>query len=261
LSDNRTTVTFIGTSSVTPGGGHDTASFIINGKLLVDTGWYSAVKIQSHGFSPLDLEFLALTHCHHDHYMALPQHFFFHSQRQQDRPESDPLRILGPASDVERVVGLAWEFLQVERFPTLEVPVEVCPIEPGASYEAEDFRLETIQSLHPVEGLIYRFTDKQTAASVVCTGDTAPHSDLPEFARGADLLIHEASHGARRSSKESRYGHSGAPEAAEIAKAAGVKRLALVHCAEKDQAAALEAAQEIFPDTFWPEEGSAVFVE
>jgi len=41
----KTTVTFLGTSTVVPAAGHDTASFLINGGYLMDTGWYSAIKM------------------------------------------------------------------------------------------------------------------------------------------------------------------------------------------------------------------------
>src|SRR5262249_30283230 len=45
-----TEITFLGTSSVVPGGGHDTASFLINGRYLVDTGWYATIKMRVYGF-------------------------------------------------------------------------------------------------------------------------------------------------------------------------------------------------------------------
>ena len=53
-----TTPTFLGTSSVTPEAGRDTASFLINNRILVDTGWYAALKMLNHGVSPLDLDYL-----------------------------------------------------------------------------------------------------------------------------------------------------------------------------------------------------------
>jgi Tfp pilus assembly protein PilX len=55
--------------------------------------------------------------------------------------------------------------------------------------------------------------------------------------------------------------HSGAPDAAQVAKEAGVGRLALVHCARSNQAAALQAAQQIFANTFWPADGETVVLE
>ena len=73
------------------------------------------------------------------------------------------------------------------------------------------------------------------------------------------LLIHEASHG-HNSVKDTQWGHSGAPEAAKIAEMAKVKRLALIHCPESLSENALMAAQEIFPNTFFPKDGQIVEV-
>src|SRR5579871_6483509 len=113
----ESTVTFLGTSAVVPGAGHDTASFLINGKYLVDTGWYAAIKMRSYGFDPMQLEYLVLTHCHHDHYLGLPQLLFYLRMRRRERPDRPPLKIVGPAEDLERVVMLARQFLQPDRFP------------------------------------------------------------------------------------------------------------------------------------------------
>jgi ribonuclease BN (tRNA processing enzyme) len=50
-------------------------------------------------------------------------------------------------------------------------------------------------------------------------------------------------------------------DAAEIAKLAGVQRLALVHAREDKQAEAVAAARTIFPNTFWPEDGQVLMIE
>jgi ribonuclease BN (tRNA processing enzyme) len=50
----------------------------------------------------------------------------------------------------------------------------------------------------------------------------------------------------------------GAPDAARLAREAGVGRLALVHCREDKQAAALAAARPLFPNVFWPADGETV---
>ena len=49
-------------------------------------------------------------------------------------------------------------------------------------------------------------------------------------------------------------------EAARVALEAGVGRLALIHCVEQRQAAALEAARALFPNTFWPADGEEVLL-
>jgi ribonuclease Z len=253
----KTTITFLGTATVVPTAGHDTSSFLINGKHLVDTGWYAAVKMLSYGFNPLDLETLFISHCHHDHYIGLPHILFYHRMRAKERPDRPPLRIVGPAADIQRVVDLARAFLQTDRFPDVEYIPEVFPLSPGESVELEDLKVDTCSTIHPVEGLCYRFTDKHTQTSFVYTGDTAYHPPIAEHSQGASLLIHEASHGPD-SPGITRWGHSGAPDAAKIARLASVKRLALIHCPENLAEKAVTAARQIFPNTFLPKDGETI---
>src|SRR5579871_6749490 len=254
----ETTVTFLGTDAVVPECGGDTASFVINEKYLVDTGWYGAIKMRCYGVSPLQLEYLFLTHCHHDHYIGLPHLLFYLTMRAGERPDRPPLKIVGPAEDLERVVKLAQEFLQMERFPPVRYTPELHPLQPGDTLEDPLFTLQTCASLHPVPGLCYRFTDRQTGKVVAFTGDTAYTSAMIPLLQGADLLIHEASYGAAPAPASNASLHSGAPDAAKVALEAGVKRLALVHCPQAKQEAALQAAQALFPNTFWPFDGEKV---
>jgi len=64
---------------------------------------------------------------------------------------------------------------------------------------------------------------------IVYTGDTLPTSALVEFARGADLLIHDATAESSLEEKANRYGHSTARQAGLVAKDAGVRTLVLTH--------------------------------
>ena len=87
---------------------------------------------------------------------------------------------------------------------------------------------------------------------VVYTGDTRPIDRIVEVAKGADVLIHDASftHDLLDWAKETK--HSTAKEAAEIASKAGAKRLILTHISarySKDSSPLLEEAKKIFPET------------
>ncbi|MCC6444621.1 MAG: hypothetical protein IT210_14335 [Armatimonadetes bacterium] len=83
---------------------------------------------------------------------------------------------------------------------------------------------------------------------------------VPDDGRdSACLLINEASYGPDPAPSDSPSLYSGAPEAVRAAPEAGAGRLALIHCPENRQSAAL-AARAIFPETFWPEEGDTAVV-
>jgi len=251
-------ITFLGTASVVPGAGHDTASAVINGKYLIDTGWYAAIKMRNYGFSPMDLSAVFLTHCHHDHYIGLPQVLFYLSMRRRERPDRPPLKIVGPADDLATVVELARALLQPGRFPDVDPPVELFPLEPGDAFEDDTLSVATTTSKHPVAGLGSRSTERESGATCAFTGDTAFLPSIAEHVRGVDLLVHEASFGGKPAPADNGSLHAGAPEAAEIARLGGVTRLALTHSTEDQQEPSLEAARAIFPNTFWPRDGETV---
>lgn len=251
-----TKVLFLGTDAVVPAGGEDTASFVFNQKCLIDTGWYAPLRMRHFGVDPLVIDSLFFTHFHHDHYLGLPHLLFTLAMRGQGR--TTPLTIAGPAEDLERVVERAWHFLQPDRFPDLRVDLRLLPLRPGEEFEDEALRVTTCASAHPVAGLVYRFHDKTTDAAIAFCGDTAYRAEIVDHVRGVDLLVYEASYAASPAPASNASLHSGAPDAARVAFEAKAKRLALVHCGKSKREDAVLAAQMIFPDSFWPENGQVV---
>lgn len=81
--------------------------------------------------------------------------------------------------------------------------------------------------------------------------DTRVSDKVVEFARGADLLIHEATYAASESKQAHERLHSTAAQAAQIAKEAGVKQLMLTHFSTKyaNVQPLLNEARAIFPAT------------
>ena len=258
---HHTTLTFVGTGSCVPALGDDTACFVINGHCLIDCGWNAALGMARVERTPLDIEHILLTHCHHDHYMGLPGLLFYRRLRGRTMDALPEQRIIGPAEDIERVVGLARALLQPERFDTLnQVTETIVPVTPGAAIETGELRITTAAARHQVQGLAYRIHDTRTGAQIGFSGDTAYIPELEQHFRGVDVLVHEASHGSNDPQPGPEQGHSSARQAAAIASGAGAGRLYIVHAPQTDAEAVLAAAREVFPNTFWPQPGETVEV-
>ena len=91
---------------------------------------------------------------------------------------------------------------------------------------------------------------------IAYSGDTAPCDSLLEASRDSDLLIHESTFTEDMAEKARKFGHSTAKGAAELAKKAGVLRLALVHLSPRYERPepVLNEAKSVFENTFVPDD-------
>lgn len=178
------------------------------GVTLVDVGG-SVTKELVRSFGDDELDHIYLTHEHPDHTCGLPG-LIHHLRFAGDR---GPLTIHGPAPALARVRG------------ALDALGVTCPFEivwdELAAERGEDSRASWVPTEHSVPTLAYRFGD------VVVCGDTGPSARVPELARGASLLVHEASHTDEELTHGS--GHSTPSDAGAAASKAGVGTLALIH--------------------------------
>jgi ribonuclease Z len=99
--------------------------------------------------------------------------------------------------------------------------------------------------------------------TVVYSGDTRPHRGVIEAARGADLLVHEATFSDEERARAIDTGHSTARDAAWVAREAGVRRLVLTHISARYSREApelLAEAQSVFPGAVVARDGMIVDV-
>jgi ribonuclease Z len=95
--------------------------------------------------------------------------------------------------------------------------------------------------------------DPRPGRKIVVTGDTAPCEMTRIAAHAAELLVHDGTFADEEAERAAETGHSTARAAAELAREAEARLLALVHISTRYSVnAVLEEAREAFPDTFAP---------
>ena len=96
---------------------------------------------------------------------------------------------------------------------------------------------------------------------IVLSGDTMPCQAVEVLAEGADVLVHEATFLSDERARARETGHSTAAQAAELARDAGVRLLALTHLSTRYFPREIrDEARAIFPHTVVPRDFDAIEV-
>src|SRR3954451_8145444 len=96
---------------------------------------------------------------------------------------------------------------------------------------------------------------------IVMSGDTAPTQTVEVFAHRADVLVHEATFMQDALTRARETGHSTASQAAELARDAQVRLLALTHLSTRYFPREVrDEARAVFPDTVVPRDFDAIEV-
>ncbi len=243
------TVHFLGTGSAQTSPDRTTTMLAFEAQrtfFLVDCGGDAVHRLLKAGLVPADVEAVVLTHEHPDHISGFPlliEKLWLAGRR-------TPIPVYGLPRTLEVARGI---FSLFDTTGWADVPrIDYHAIEAAegaAVFERGPFRVTSSLVFHPVPTVGLRV--EADGATVAYSCDTAPHPAVPRLARGADLLIHEAT-------EHLPAVHSSAEEAAACAAEAGVGRLVLVHL--PPVLPDLAEARAVFPETAWAADGDRIEV-
>jgi ribonuclease BN (tRNA processing enzyme) len=179
--------------------------------LWVDLGTGTMANLQRH-IGLEDVHAVAVSHRHFDHFLDLYP-FYLAEWMGTDReriPLFAPPDLFEHASQLEPNLGKAFDLHVVT---------------PGETYEAGPVVVRTARMNHPVPTLGMRF--EVDGAALVYSADTGPSEGLIELARGAQVLLSEATWISRPGWAEEI--HLTATQAGDHAARAQVGQLVLTH--------------------------------
>ena len=261
-------------------------------KLLIDCAEGTQRQLQRSIVGLPDLEDIFLTHLHADHFLGLPGMLKTFALRGREEPALTvhgprglkdlfgklrpflgrlpyPLELveLEPGESLERgeyridafavdhgVSAVGYALVEHERPGRFDVDAaDALGIPPGR----ERGILQGGEPITLADGRVITpdavLGPGRPGRKVALTGDTAPSPTVVQAAHEADLLVHEATFAAEEKERARETLHATAAEAAEVARLAMVRVLALTHVSTRYFGPELaREAREIFPDTVVP---------
>lgn len=249
------TVALLGTKggpAIRPGSAMPTSCLLkLNGKqIVIDCGLGVTRGLVDQGMMLADLDIIIITHLHSDHYLELGP--LLHTAWTAGL--KDKVRIIGP-----RGIDSYWRhFYESMRFdielrledegrPDLKSLVEINVLEEGCFLDENGIKGTAVKNIHPPIDESYALRFDGGGKAVFFSGDTTFHPPLAEFARGVDVLVHEAMLGPAVDALCARIGntderlkrhllrsHTLAEDVAQLARMAEAKTLALNHLIPTD---------------------------
>jgi len=285
-------VAFLGTGGAVPSARRNTASVLMargGERLLFDCGEGTQRQMQR-SLGLVQVDAIYFTHFHADHFLGLPGLLKTYDLTERERPLTvyGPRGLRDLIGSLGRVIGrVGYKFDLVELEPGDAIPckgaeLRAFPVEhsvravgytlveaerPGrfdpeaakrlGVEEGPDFAaLQRGERVGGAEGSVEPgevMGESRAGRTVVITGDTAPCRATVEAARGAELLVHDASFSEEEAQRAADTGHSTVGQAAAVAREAEVKLLALVHISSRYHVGkVLEEAREVFEPTVAP---------
>jgi ribonuclease BN (tRNA processing enzyme) len=255
-NETKTRLILLGTKggpTLSRAGGRSNSStvILINGvPYLIDCGYGVSRQMISAGISLDRLRYIFITHHHSDHNLEYGPLLY------NAVITSDPSRIdaYGPPG----LRKMTQDFFRYERFDIetrlkdeggsdLRKLIFVHDFaRPGPVMRNTAVKVTSFRVRHPPISQSYAFRFDAKDRSVVISGDTAYLPQLAEFAKGADVLVHEAMYlagvealvkrfpDAKRLRQHLMASHTSTEDVGKIAAQAGVKTLVLSHLVPGD---------------------------
>jgi ribonuclease BN (tRNA processing enzyme) len=218
--------------------------------IVVDAGLGVTRGLCDQGMALKDLATIFITHLHSDHYLELGP--LLHTAWTAGLKTT--VRIWGPSGLAAYFDGFFLSMkddidtrIEDEGRPDLRDLISCHVIREGEPMRTGAVTVTAMPSIHPPLIESWALSFRGAARHVVFSGDTAHNPALADFARGADLLIHEAMLAEGLEALQRRIGngddrlmthwlraHTLASDAARIAAEAGVGALALHHLIPSD---------------------------
>lgn len=254
MTDRLTLLGTKGGPAIRPGGPNPTSMLLeMSGRrIVIDCGLGVSRGLVETGMSLKELDLIFITHLHSDHVLELGP--LIHTAWTTGLDHV--VTVYGPEGTRAVWAGflasLAYDIetrIADEGRPNLAGLVEIVEYGPGEIFREADLVVEALRVDHPPVTDCFALKISGSDKTLVFSADTAPFPPLADFARGADILVHEAmlpeglDSIVRRTGNGTRLrehlvaSHSFAADAAQIAMQAGVGMLVLNHLIPADDPA------------------------
>ncbi|MBL7225755.1 MAG: MBL fold metallo-hydrolase [Desulfobacteraceae bacterium] len=191
--------------------------------VLFDIGPGTLRQLTRVGISYEKIEQIFLTHFHPDHTADLI-HLLFASKNPAVLRRRRPFVITGPSGLSELVNALQDAYHTWLTLPPEMMRIEEVDMGKKIKSEYGNFTVTASPTNHTPNSLAYR-VENRSGKTVVYSGDTGFCDEIVDLAKGADLLVLEASF----PDGDEFEGHLTPSLAGRIATLAGVERLVLIH--------------------------------
>jgi ribonuclease BN (tRNA processing enzyme) len=156
--------------------------------MLLDCGASSLVAMKRAGVEPADIETVALTHLHGDHFGGLP----FLILDGQFRRRQRPLLVGGPPGTEERLRTTMEALFPGSSRATRDFDVSVVELEPSAPLDLGPAAVTAFHVEHASGAPAYALRLALGGRQIAYSGDTQWTGTLRDAARGVDLFVCEA---------------------------------------------------------------------